>query len=237
MFKHVETRNALILLFLLACEPPFHTKVVQRAADDSSDDGSHESDLEDVATAVFGDQDELLGASFVEGAVAGSSSDLPTGNVSGELMPQSHAPADVAMHAVASSRAPSSAGGSSALGPRDQADACLVMDSGTIRFYRKHGRFQATCSRHPQCRLTRYLGQETPANTRKGKGRPLGLMAAWLQDTAPIDEIEHKSPLNVMAISRMARMAARDHLKTLEQGRRLLEFERPCGEGCPEEPE
>lgn len=124
-----------------------------------------------------------------------------------------------------------------AAGPRMPAETVVTLPArGEIRFYILGGRFQATCFRHPNCRLTRYLGKEGVSRQRApGRGRPCGLLAAWLLDDTPGNQEDHKNALYVARMPYALRAASREHLKTVDNGPELLACERPCEPGQPEE--
>ena len=113
----------------------------------------------------------------------------------------------------------------------------------TITYYPHDQRFQAVCNHvghlplH-KCRLTRYLPR--PGADPESKGRPCGLMAAWLTMDLAINSIidrhGHQDPFLILSISRAERIAGRQLLKSLPGGLALLNCERPIGDGEPEEP-
>lgn len=78
--------------------------------------------------------------------------------------------------------------------------------------------------------------------TRSAQGRPIGLMAAWLEagnELALGSAEEHKNQFFVMSLSRQVRQAARQRLRAMPGGVGLLSCERlpSAGEGSePEQP-
>jgi hypothetical protein len=85
---------------------------------------------------------------------------------------------------------------------RDDA-SCVVLypPYGFISYYKKGCRFQATCfdacAQHGKCRLTRYAGASSHAPS---KGRPLGLMAAWLRFSHEV--ASHQEHINYFSCRR-----------------------------------
>ena len=124
-------------------------------------------------------------------------------------------PAPVSPAASASARGVAASVGSQ-LEDRGMADAAVFLENGKISFYEKGNRFECTCFRHPKCVLTRTGAYNA---RRKGQGRPVGLMAAWLEfnDHAAMASAEdHKNPFLVQGISKQARLAARRRLRAAE---------------------
>lgn len=122
---------------------------------------------------------------------------------------------------------------------RQPADIHVELGSfGCITFYAKHGRFQATCSQpgHGKCIITRYLGKDSVERPKPGRGRPCGLMAAWLHDTRFTCASAHKSPWVQTGYTHAQRQAAREDLKSQPHGDILVAMERPNEYGEPEEP-
>lgn len=121
----------------------------------------------------------------------------------------------------------------------DLASHEVTFEFGTIKFYTTDGRFQASCPCPGHevgdfaCRFTRYRrAGKSPA-----KGRPLGLMVAWLRLGRLFTcHDEHIHPLALSSISRGERITARDLLKTVPGGDVLLSKERQRRPGEPEEP-
>ena len=95
---------------------------------------------------------------------------------------------------------------------------------------------------HDGCRLTRTGKGAAPrlAASRKGQGRPVGLLVSWLaQAHKPhiTTAEDHKNPFLVVGIPRAERSSARSHTKTLEGGPQLLANEYAQIEGEDSEPE
>ena len=119
-------------------------------------------------------------------------------------------------------------------GPRGAAD-CVVRfhGLGKIAYYARYSRFEATCEQHG-CRLSK--SPDASLAGRLAKGRPLGFMSLWLrrQDWFASKE-EH---LNVFSFAMLAsmvdeRVEAREFLRSLPEGPRMCEAERPRRHGEP----
>lgn len=127
---------------------------------------------------------------------------------------------------------------------RATADTSMVLpNGGVISFYRSTGNFQATCAcdRHTpanSCRLTR-THKPSQAMSRKGQGRPLGLMAAWLLSCETFgSSSEHKDAWGLnFAKDRNRRRDGRAALKACPGYAALAAHERPSGAGSDSEPE
>ena len=104
---------------------------------------------------------------------------------------------------------------------KEKAYATVCMgEFGRIAVYTtgKYTRFQATCKKHADCKLTRWLGPLS-------NGRPVGLMAAWLRLNHPVDGLdlgdnaEHNNVFTLATLSDiMKRQTARDEIKLLPGG-------------------
>lgn len=122
-------------------------------------------------------------------------------------------------------------------------EVVLVTRWGKVTHYGHDGRFEAVCRYHQsedgriKCRLTR----TSKANARRrAQGRPVGLLVAWLEDTAhrPQTKREHVSALHVnTAYSRECRKSYRNMVKTMTNGMLLLSKERERGADSDSEPE
>jgi hypothetical protein len=110
---------------------------------------------------------------------------------------------------------------------------------GTISFYLKGFRFQATCSEgyadHVRCILTRY---STPSATMHAKGRRLGMMMAWLRHShETTSRHEHISVYYVHTLTFERRNEGRAFLQTLANGPEMCTYERTRRAGEGDEPE
>ena len=111
---------------------------------------------------------------------------------------------------------------------RDAAELVVQLPSGDIRYYRKGNHFVATC------RCEKHQDQDVscsrkrtanPPRNRSGQGRPLGLLAAWLEAGPQLDS--QAAHVHMQEdISFEQRKAARARLLALPNAQRLLEFER-----------
>lgn len=115
---------------------------------------------------------------------------------------------------------------------------------GFITFYlataKSKARFQAQClnpDHGPKCRLTRAAEAYQTQGVRVAQGRPLGLLAAWLEasttDLCP-DKPSHEAIVSFL--SRETRLAARQTLLAATNGLELANRERPRRPGEAEEP-
>eukprot|EP00971_Amphidinium_carterae_P350996 6491845-Amphidinium_carterae.1 len=114
---------------------------------------------------------------------------------------------------------------------REPALATVAFASkGVLRYHRGRNMFEATCTRHANCTLTR-----SSSGGRRASGRPLGLLAAWLL----LDSVEgdHKTrELLRFQLTLEKRQAGRAHLETLEGHEALCAHERAIAPGEPQEP-
>lgn len=116
-------------------------------------------------------------------------------------------------------------GGPCRHGTQDGEVDAMHIGPGSLTWYSKKNTFYAYCddARHGgrgKCRLNRTAA----SGNRRGQGRPLGFLAAWLLDhEAHADRLEHVAARP----SREARVSARDFLKQLPEGSRFLAYERP----------
>ena len=114
---------------------------------------------------------------------------------------------------------------------REPAFAAVTLDGfGRVAFHDKKNAFEAKCSRHQECSMSR------TASSVRGGGRPLGLLCAWLQMPAGTKH-EHKD-LDAMNtyLTLARRQAARAALLELPGGQRLSQQERARRDDEPEEP-
>eukprot|EP00971_Amphidinium_carterae_P157920 3130230-Amphidinium_carterae.1 len=114
---------------------------------------------------------------------------------------------------------------------REPALATIVFaERGVIRYHRGRNMFEATCTRHTNCTLTR-----SSSGGIRASRRPLGLLAAWLL----LDNVEgdHKTKeLLRFQLTLEKRQAGRAHLETLEGFEALCAYERATASGEPQEP-
>lgn len=109
--------------------------------------------------------------------------------------------------------------------PRGRGAATVVFPWGKITYYASKRSFEAICRNpaHGKCVLTRSAkGRKTEPRG----GRPLGFMAAWLQQGHVASKEVHWSP-EVLNSSLPARIAGRNFVRAANQGLDLLSFERP----------
>eukprot|EP00971_Amphidinium_carterae_P344921 6485603-Amphidinium_carterae.1 len=105
---------------------------------------------------------------------------------------------------------------------RSTARATIELEGkGKISFYELTGNFEARCSRHVQCALTRTCRKTTRSN-----GRPLGLLTAWLNMTCSAELHRDKSYIKGVLHNHSLRLAAREYFQALPGATALLELER-----------
>jgi hypothetical protein len=162
------------------------------------------------------------------------------------LPPAAPLPAEIGPCEAASSSAgpPIAAVGGDAPPPvarHGKALATVVLPNGAISVYANNN-FQATCSNAAaghggRCRLTRRrLGH--PTRKHAPQGRPLGLMAAWLENTAAATtQAIHCEPFLVACTPFELRRAARGRASLLLGWAALAGYERAQGDGELSEPE
>ena len=225
--------------------PPRHAKpsvnlIVPKDTDSCSDGeakGQKESDFFEVN--IGNDGGDLVrgdGADAVGQHAADEGDDRPEvdpeARGSGDVAPQVAAalpppPAPVAPRIPRAVRAGSSVVASSF--DRGVAEEVVRLPCGSqIRFYEKGARFQATCGLHINCVLTR-TGKASKLASRRGQGKPLGLLMAWLL-AAPkfkrrCDGL-HNDPLFVVGLAKELRKAGRARLLQIERGPQMLQKER-----------
>ena len=103
------------------------------------------------------------------------------------------------------------------------AEACMVTTGGKLSFYANTGNFEARCSKHPSCVLTR-----TSKRGPRSNGRPLGMLQAWLNMDTPAELHKDKNHCRV-ALTLAVRQAAREEVKSSASGTLLCEHEWPLG--------
>ena len=127
---------------------------------------------------------------------------------------------------------------------RTAATAVVYYGSHKISFYETDGRFEAVCKDPTHLpigryRLTRSVPTDMDALT-TAKGRPLGLLMAWLTDDSDrsvcVSRPEHCNPFYILGLGHDTRAAGRELLKTLPNADALLAHERPQRHGEGEEP-
>lgn len=122
---------------------------------------------------------------------------------------------------------------------KNRGEATVVFRWGKITFYASKGVFEATCRNpdHGKCVLTRT--HKAKASSARGQppkgGRPLGLLAAWLEKGGVGSKEEHWRP-DALRPSVELRRAGRAYIRGAQHGPELLAKERPLAEGEPEEP-
>lgn len=84
---------------------------------------------------------------------------------------------------------------------------------------------------HGRCILTR-TSKESKASNRRGQGRPLGMMVAWLAENHHISHTEHMQHKPTLETRAFLRHQYRDealfcHLECLERGKRSGEGSEP----------
>lgn len=114
-------------------------------------------------------------------------------------------------------------------GPRGKANVTVVFPWGKISYYASKQAFEAICRnpRHGTCVLTRAARAKAgKSGERFPGGRPIGFMAAWLQQGQVASKQAHWAP-EVLEASHAARRAGRRFVKDAHNGPQLLGFERP----------
>ena len=126
-------------------------------------------------------------------------------------------------------------------GPRyDGADAvvCEIPDIGSITFYPAVGDFYAVCKPHGgRCRTVR---TNTGAADKLAQGRPIGFLGAWLLlgsfESSVTNMKSHRHDDAFVKCDVGSRIYARNLIKTLPGGIKLLRCERGRRAGEPHEP-
>ena len=115
-------------------------------------------------------------------------------------------------------------------------DFSVDLITGDLRYNIKSKSFYAECKLHEQCRATRTSqAPARPSDRNRGQGRPLGLLAAWLDIAAQcVSPADHKS--RIVEISRADREKARIELKGISGSQDLFTHERARRDEEPEEP-
>jgi hypothetical protein len=130
------------------------------------------------------------------------------------------------------------AGGFALRGRPGRAIATCRLRGGAISYYR-NGNYEAVCSHpdHGRCRMTR-AGNQARGHDNYAKGRPLGLLAAWLDFGQHCnDQAEHRDEVAMM-FTQGLRLAARRELLLLPGGDELAVHEKDSiSLGSEHEPE
>lgn len=107
---------------------------------------------------------------------------------------------------------------------------------GDLRYNIKSASFYAECKVHEDCRKTRSASAAVRLTSRSaGQGRPLGLLAAWLERSGEFDTAnDHKGAISTINLA--DRQDARRNLATLPHSEDLFNHERPKREGEEDEP-
>ena len=124
-----------------------------------------------------------------------------------------------------------------ALAGRRVMAACNAhLPGGRLAFYASTGCFQATCDQHPSCSITRVGSKARPSLLKPSRGKPLGLMVAWLLKAAECPTKEaHEALLSSLDLE--TRRAARQRLLEEPSGAAMVSFERDPEAGEPELPD
>ena len=190
----------------------------------NSDAEAHPGSVDDLL-ALVDELDSGHPAAAAAEAPASASHDVPPPPV--PPMPAADRPAGRSSRAVSST------------GPQTAALANATFGIGRISFYKEgHDkfRFRAVCNQHPGCQLSQLLPQGEGQRARPG--RPLGLMAAWLDPTIAVESRhEHRNPFFMASLDREVRKAARQKLKQAPGAQGLFDREKGANPGEDSEPE
>ena len=233
--------------------------LVDEAADGEDEENDDRGELENLlgeALEMF--DKEVAAEELMPEGVDIDAADVPLliaeGPVAPEASPMSEQavvepPAEVALHppppvpvAGASGPAASAASGSAASAMRappiphlrGACEATAMFAGGRISFYPSKAAFQANCNNpaHGRCVLTRSCKAK---GFRQG-GRPLGFLAAWLEDNGQPTKQEHWA-FEHLKLTRADRLAQRLLIQGDAQKASLLVHERSREDGEDEEPE
>lgn len=183
-------------------------ELAQDQAEPADPDDLADSDLvleEEGIDPFFGPDDDL-GDAKDDGSQCGPA-DVPP--------PSEPAPGGESMPAASS--------GPAHFAMRTAAEISCVVDGGTITYYKNKQSYEARCTAHEKCRMTRTC---LPSNSfiRKGQGRPLGLLASWL---AGHSQFSTKFAHFLHSPNTGVRKQHRLKLMETASGRLLLATERP----------
>jgi len=109
----------------------------------------------------------------------------------------------------------------------------IPWDNGTVSFYTSNRNFFALCGLHSVAGVPCCLTRTSNPGRRKGQGRPLGLLSAWLQDP---DSHAGTSIVGWARPSFDERVTARAELEAVPGSEALFEQERPPKDGEGDEP-
>ena len=116
----------------------------------------------------------------------------------------------------------------------------IAVDGGTLRMYYNEAKdnlyIVASCDcGHKNCKRERTLMGRKTMSGKKAQGRPIGYLCAWLRGGRG-PGINTKALHQGIAVSREARIDARDAFKALDGAEEWLDRERPKDADEPEEP-
>eukprot|EP00971_Amphidinium_carterae_P349140 6490863-Amphidinium_carterae.3 len=114
-------------------------------------------------------------------------------------------------------------------GVSSYAAACVHVTGGKLSYYVSKEGFQADCTVHPGCNLSR-VAHARKKRSRTGillGGRPCGLMMRWLEDgKSCATKSEHKCVARLASYTYEQRLKCRETLQSTVDGRAVLSFER-----------
>lgn len=208
--------------------------------------------VQDIEEAGSGEEEAAAGAEHEDPIE--DLADLAD-DVAGQWFPeqQAEAPGEAGAESASSARVPAAppstppaqpaepegefdeAAGSSA---RQRAKVVFHCPGGFIAYYDKKNIFEATCTNkdHGWCKLTRTNKAKNPRANDPVGGRPIGLMAAWLESGETLATKEEHWSQAVLNQSYERRLSMRNQIAAVESGRLLLSFERPLAAGETNEP-
>ena len=127
----------------------------------------------------------------------------------------------------------------------DNPNPSIQYEGGTIRYYKRDRRFEATCTNEDhqtlvghKCRLT--ITMPEPNGGDQSQARCLGRMGAWLEDQfdpAMVIGADHKNKHYVRSITHGRRKNSRQQMKLIAGFAELTAFEPAVGLGVDSEPE
>eukprot|EP00971_Amphidinium_carterae_P351002 6491847-Amphidinium_carterae.3 len=121
---------------------------------------------------------------------------------------------------------------------RGLAAGTVTFRTGILAYYKSTQNFQAKCTIHQRCVLTR-VGQSCKRFAlNSGKGRPIGFMSAWLKNADKYaSKEEHLCLVALAALDKASRDEGRSAVQAEPDGFVLEGFERALAEGEAVEPE